>query len=415
MEPIRLWPCGSLTGATRALIGDCSGATACATKAEVGNPADHGGVGSSQSSLGGRTVRAPASVGSSCDVVHWWAHSGQCRCGIAAGGHAASTLGGRTVGGGAASSLGGFTRRSSKRALSRVFADALEAGDEDSTPVGPSKHALCQRRFRFRENVLVAGGRQPTFECPQRDYVYTNESRSIVSNARRAHLKRWHHGQGLPGPIRASTDAFRKLSQAEVRDDAFDWRCPERRFGLPSQARSLVSKHAFERATAAHRRKCHASFSDREWQANAAAQAQRRRWARRTRVIKAANHRATKLCTGDAVDQFTGYNSLLWPIITANLERPTRVVWRVAWACVKCGHLYTHRREASLKKHRCCKFPSKKGAHEARRRRYWQAVNLLRRSVRGLPENVLSTMLAAAEAVRRRSDSLCRRCPSKSS
>ena len=107
-----------------------------------------------------------------------------------------------------------------------------EAAVDPETP-GPSAWALCQKRYR--DNPLTVGGKIPTFDRPHCDYAYSNASRDVVSAARRQHLTRWHDGDGLPGPIRAVTGAFRGLSAAEVRDDAFDWKCPASRFGLDRQ------------------------------------------------------------------------------------------------------------------------------------------------------------------------------------
>lgn len=397
----------------QALVGesaDLESASAGAVKAEIGDPAERGGAPSARraaSSLGGRT---PVSTLGGCT----------------AGPAAPSSVGGQT-----ASSLGGCTRAAptckAPSTLGRCTAPRSDAGSldaavafpepgvavEDPVPTGPRARALCQQRYR--ENPLAAGGGIPTFECPHCDYAYSHASRDIVCTARRQHLNRWHDGAGLPGPIRVATSAFRQLSAEEIRADAFDWKCPACRFGLPSGLQQTLTRHVVDREKAAHRRKKHPSFDTKQWQALASAQAQRRRCARRIRVVQAANKRAEKSVRGTSRHEYDGYQTLLWPMITADhvRPRPTRVVWQHAWSCLSCNHLFTSREDASMKTHRCCRYPPKKGLHKIRKSRFLKAVRFLRKSPHGMPDEVLTSRLAAAEAALQRSDPACRRLTQK--
>ncbi|CAE7308211.1 unnamed protein product [Symbiodinium sp. CCMP2456] len=296
----------------------------------------------------------------------------------------------------------------------RASIGSFDVGEmHGSCAFGASVWALRQKRYR--ENPLAAGGRIPTFECPHCDYAYSHASRDIVCKARRQHLNRWHDGAGLPGPIRVVTSAFRQLSADEVRADAFDWKCPVCRFGLPSGLQQTLTRHVVDREKAAHRRKKHPSFDTKQWQALAAAQAQRRRCARRIRVVQAANKRAAKRVRGTSCHEYDGYQTLLWPMITTDhaRPRPTRVVWKHAWSCSSCNHLFTSREDASMKAHRCCRYSPKKGLHKIRRGRFFKAVRFLRKSPHGLPEEVLTGRLAEAEAALQRSDPACRRLTQK--
>ena len=374
----------------QALVGDPEAVAARAVKAEVGDPADRGGGKRSScgqaSLLGGQTVVSKA-----------------------------STLGGRTGAATTNKALSTLGRRTAPRseAGSATFADVSLVPDEVAEAPeapGPSVWALCQPRYR--DNPLTAGGRIPTFECPHCDYAYSHARRDVVSAARRQHLTRWHDGDGLPGPYRAVTGAFRRLSAAEVRDDAFDWKCPACRFGLPSLMRQTLTKHVFEREKVAHRHAQHSSFDDKQWQALASAQAQKRRRARQARFVQAANKKVAKRAH-DTSSEYDGYQTLFWPVLTDDRARPKRVVWKPAWSCLRCHHLWTSREDASLKAHRCCKYPPKNGLHKVRSRRFSKAVRFLRKSIHGLPEALLASRLADAEAALERSHPSCRRLKQK--
>ena len=258
----------------QALVGSTAEVAGQATKAEIGDPADRGGApsaGRATSSLGGRT----ASLG---------------------GRSALSSLGGATQAAAvsrrsAASSIGGCTARPTGATTGAPHADVPRAAsgssskrardddasdlDEPSQAIGPSQRALLQPRYR--RNVLVTDGGPPRFVCPHCDYAYTHASRTVVSSARRAHLVRWHDGDGLPGSVKVVDTPFRRLTAAEVKADSYDWKCPVCRFGIPAQARHSISKHVFEREKTKHRQDRHPSFDDRQWQALAASQAMRRR------------------------------------------------------------------------------------------------------------------------------------------
>jgi len=374
----------------QALVGDVGEVAAQAVKAEVGDPADRGGGKRSLcgqvSLLGGQTVVSKA-----------------------------STLGGRTSAAASNRALSTLGRRTAPRsdAGSAASADVSQVpGEVAEAPAapGPSVWALCQPRFR--DNPLTAGGRIPTFECPHCDYAYSHARRDVVSAARRQHLTRWHDGDGLPGPYRAVTGAFRRLSAAEVRDDAFDWKCPACRFGLPSLMRQTLTKHVFEREKVAHRHAKHSSFDDKQWQALASAQAQKRRRSRQARVVQAANSKVA-MRAHDTSSEYDGYQTLFWPVLTDDRARPKRVVWKPSWSCLRCHHLWTSREDASLRAHRCCKYPPKNGLHKVRSRRFSKAVRFLRKSIHGLPEALLASRLADAEAALQRSDPSCSRLKQK--
>ena len=113
-------------------------------------------------------------------------------------------------------------------------------------------------------------------------------------------------------------------------------------------------------------------------------------------MVCAANKRAVKFVTS-GVD-FPGFDELLWPVLAPKCRRTCKVLWRKAWSCQTCCHFFTHVSPKSIRSRRCCRVPARKGTHAARRRRFFKVARLLRRGPHGLPEEVLNSRLAAAEA-----------------
>ena len=383
----------------QALVGSTAEVAGQATKAEIGDPADRGGApsaGRATSSLGGRTASLGGRSALSC-------LGGATQAAAVCRRSAASSIGGctaRPTGATTGAPRADVPRAASGSSSKRALDDDASDLDEPSQAIGPSQRALLQPRYR--RNVLVTDGGPPRFVCPHCDYAYTHASRTVVSSARRAHLVRWHDGDGLPGSVRVVDTPFRRLTAAEVKADSYDWKCPVCRFGIPAQAKHSISKHVLEREKTKHRQDRHPSFDDRQWQALAASQAMRRRSARLRRVVCAANKRAVKV-VASGVD-FPGFDELLWPVLAPKCRRTCKVVWRKAWSCQTCCHLFTHVSSTSIKSRRCCRVPPRKGTHAVRRRRFFKAARLLRRGPHGLPEEVLNSRLAAAEAALHRSD-----------
>ncbi|CAE7806403.1 CHLP [Symbiodinium sp. CCMP2592] len=366
----------------QALVGCAEEVAGQAVKAEIGDPAPS--VGRAASSFGGCTA---ASCLGGCT-------QGSLPSSRAAptGEHqAVSTLGRRTVGPAAPSSLGGRTQRSSASVFKRSRDDGDEGADADPPPaLSASQRAslLALRQPRCRNNPLAVDGGPPRFICQFCDYSYSHASGTVVSSARRAHLVRWHDGAGLPGSIKATTSSFRKLSAQEVRGDAFDWKCPACRFGLPTHTKQTMSKHVLEREKAVHRSARHPEYDDKQWQAAAAREAMKRRSSRRVRVATAANKRTAKMLLGSSEGEFEGFTSLLWPVVQIYRHRPRGIVWRLAWSCLLCHHLTTHATSPALRSHRCCKFRPRKGTHKERCKRYYRAVRLLKKIPHGVPEEI---------------------------
>ncbi|CAE7466172.1 unnamed protein product, partial [Symbiodinium microadriaticum] len=262
----------------QALVGDTEEVVQNAVKAELGDPADRGGV-----------DRCPFSF------VLGTAYKG------------ATTVGKRSA---KVSSHGGQTRPSTCPAV----ADA--PGEGIGVKRG-RKNPLAMVQWRYRSNALAeAGGPRgdPTFRCENCAYVFKHPSRCRAASVRRKHCLQFHVGRGSPGPLHANVEAFRMLSRAEVAEEKWQWKCPLCRFGLPRDVEEPVSVHARQFAIRAHRAKVHPGVTDAEYRDAAIAQVHRGRAKRRQRGAAAHNRIVSGIIAGSAVVPVE-FTVLPWPVV----------------------------------------------------------------------------------------------------
>ena len=269
-------------------------------------------------------------------------------------GRPVSTLGGHTE----RSQLGGETRALTLRqtaATSAASGSAFEIDSEDmptATKAEHAKRARAECQWRFRANKLAQPDGTFTFQCEACDYKANAKSRSAASAIRTLHCQRHHDGQGLPGPIRVSLDAFCMLPAGAVAAGNYDWKCPLCRYGIPQGQRAKLSKYAMSRGSSEHRQRSHPEVSPKTWQAKAAAQAQARPLTSRRKRAYQQNQAIAKRL----VKPPTGYTALQWPRVRRDRGKCELTI-KAAWVCDSCKHVYaaTAKLSRNAGSHTCCK------------------------------------------------------------
>ncbi|CAE7891678.1 unnamed protein product [Symbiodinium sp. KB8] len=392
----------------QALVGDPEAVAARAVKAEVGDPADRGG-------LRGGVMLRPLSVDALrlmdllvlgplllrlwlCPKVLATAGAVSCLGGCTASGSGAKTVAASVR----ASSLGGQTRPSIGQTA------AGESGVSGGATRG-RENPLAVVQWRYRCNSLAAAGGpdgDPTFRCEHCAFVFQHSSRARVASVRRKHCLQYHEGRGCPGPLKANVEAFRVLTRAEIKEKLWQWKCPLCRFGLPREIEEPVSTHARQRAISTHRVDVHPGVTDAEYHTAAVAQAHCGSAKRRKRGAAAHNRIVSGTLSGGAAVP-AEFKVLSWPVVYKCKEHGFRWKLRAAYSCGRCGHLYTKvgKDLSALVNFRCCRrtrarsVKARAAEHKARLRSFKATARALRRRKLGWDADQLEGILREVAAV----------------